>query len=257
MIPWYQFFTYRIGFLTLHVWGTFVALGILIAIYIIYTRAPKYHLEPETMLDLVIWLIVGGFLGARLGHIFFYEPTYYLLHPAQMIMVWKGGLSSFGGFIGAGIALCLFIRTKKIMKRVWLPIADLMMFGALYGWIIARFGCASIHDHPGIRTHFFLAIQDPSGPRLEMAILEILGLIPIAIWFFVKRKQKMWAGWFTATLSIYYGVLRFILDFFRATDVPEPDARYFGLTPAQYLAIVLVAIGIWILVKHKKNGEVA
>ena len=83
----------------------------------------------------------------------------------------------------------------------------------------------------------------PGGPRLEMALLEIVGLIPLAIIFFCVRKKNQTAGWYTWMLFIYYGLLRFVLDFWRAIDIPVQDARWFGLTPAQYFAIILAIIG--------------
>jgi phosphatidylglycerol:prolipoprotein diacylglycerol transferase len=98
----------------------------------------------------------------------------------------------------------------------------------------------------------FLAIDSPDGPRLEMAIFEIIGLLPLAILFYLKRNKRVSERWFTATLFIYYGVLRFILDFFRATDIAAADARYLGLTPAQYFGILLVGTGIFFLYKKKK-----
>ena len=86
-----------------------------------------------------------------------------------------------------------------------------------------------------------------------MAILEILGLIPLAIIFFVLRDRKKPAGWHTSILFIYYGVLRFILDFWRATDIVGSDVRYLGLTPAQYFAILLVFVGGYFFFSQRKN----
>jgi prolipoprotein diacylglyceryltransferase len=99
--------------------------------------------------------------------------------------------------------------------------------------------------------------------------MEILGLIPLAVLFFVvaKREKKLVAtgrlprpagegggeGWFTGLLFVYYGALRFILDFWRARDIVGADVRYLGLTPAQFFAIVLVLIGAYWLVKVRKK----
>ena len=59
----------------------------------------------------------------------------------------------------------------------------------------------------------------------------------------------MFQGYYIITLFIYYGILRFILDFFRATDIVHADARYLGLTPGQYFGIVLTIVGLYILRK--------
>ena len=122
--------------------------------------------------------------------------------------------------------------------------------------MVGRVGCFMIHDHLGTHSTCPFAIQTPGGPRLEMALLEILGLIPLALLFYLFRKKKLPSGWYTAVLFLYYGVLRFILDFYRATDIPGADARYVGLTPGQYAGMMLVLIGAIVAVKIKR-GRIA
>ncbi len=132
-----------------------------------------------------------------------------------------------------------------------------MAFVALYGWMIGRIGCVMIHDHMGKPCDCWIAIRSPDGPRLEMSILEIVGLLPLAIIFFVSRKKKNPDGWYLGLVLIYYGSLRFILDFFRATDLANADTRYLGLTPAQYFSIVMAALGGYLVTKKldKKNKK--
>lgn len=76
--------------------------------------------------------------------------------------------------------------------------------------------------------------------------------MPLALVFIILRNKEMPKGWFLSALFVYYGVLRFILDFFRATDIQQADARYLGLTPGQYFGILLVAIGIFLLKMKRK-----
>lgn len=249
MIPWFRFTVFHFGPLPIQVWGCFVALGMLVAMMIIWRRSEQLGLSRDTMLDLAVWLMIGGIIGARLFHIAFYEPGYYLANPLEMLKVWHGGLSSFGGLAGAGVAFWYFVWRRKIALAQLLPMADIFAFAAVFGWMIGRGGCFMIHDHMGAHSNCFLAIRSPDGPRLEMALLEIVGLIPLGILFFVCRKKKLPQGWYVGILFVYYGVLRFVLDFFRATDIINPDARYLGLTPAQYFAILLVGCGSWFLLK--------
>jgi phosphatidylglycerol---prolipoprotein diacylglyceryl transferase len=252
MIPWIEWTTYSIGPVTLQVWGTFVALGILLASFAIYKNSEKFGLKGEQMMDLVIWLLVGGFIGARLGHVFLYEPVFYFSQPLEILKIWHGGLSSFGGFVGAGISFFWFAKRNKIDKKLWLKVGDLLMFGALPGWMVARVGCFLIHDHPGTLSHSIVALQHPNGARLDMALLEIFGILPLALYVFVTRKKLQPNGLHLSIIFIYYGTLRFILDFWRATDVVNADARYFSLTPGQYFAIVMVAVGVLIFRKKVK-----
>ena len=76
----------------------------------IYKRENKPVIDVE---QLVIYVIVGTVIGARLGHCFFYNPEYYLANPLEILMVWKGGLASHGTSIGIPIAIYLYTKKKK------------------------------------------------------------------------------------------------------------------------------------------------
>ncbi|MFH1286825.1 MAG: prolipoprotein diacylglyceryl transferase [Candidatus Magasanikbacteria bacterium] len=243
MIPWFQFTVVHIGPIPIQVWGFFVALGMLVSMMIIAKRSKQYDLNKEVMMDLGLWMLVCGVVFARLFHIFFYELGFYISNPVEMLKIWHGGLSSFGGLFGALIVIPFYLKKKKIRKSEILKIADLLSFSALFGWIIGRVGCFIIHDHIGRKSGFFLAIGSPDGSRLEMALLEIIALIPLAYFFFLMDKKKKSYGFITSMLFMYYGIVRFFLDFFRATDITAADVRYLGLTPGQYFAIVLLIFG--------------
>ncbi|MBI2989658.1 MAG: prolipoprotein diacylglyceryl transferase [Candidatus Magasanikbacteria bacterium] len=262
MLPWFQYLSYGLGPLTIQVWGSFVALGMFLGLYIVHQRAKKKGLEPQILVDAGLWMIIGGLVGARIFHVLFYEPGLYISHPFEIIRIWHGGMSSYGSFFGAGLALFLFVKKRKLSKALIFQSIDIFAYGALFGWILGRVGCFMIHDHLGKPCNCFLAIQTPDGPRLEMALLEILGLIPLAVFFFVLRKKKKVQGWFAAVLFAYYGILRFILDFFRASPADAnitssfyipTDARYLGLTPAQYFSILSFAVAVYLLLKMRKQ----
>jgi phosphatidylglycerol---prolipoprotein diacylglyceryl transferase len=245
MIPWFQYNVVQLGPLPIQVWGTFVALGMMVSLYIIKKKADAQKLNSEALLDLGFWMIISGVFFSRVFHVVFYEPQFFIQHPAELVKIWHGGLSSFGGVFGAGLAFYFLRKKYHVTKDIFWKVADIVGFSALFGWIIGRIGCVMIHDHMGKPCDCFLAIQTPDGPRLEMALLEILALLPLAIVFYVGRKTKKKEGWYARALFIYYGAIRFVLDFFRATDIAQADVRYFGLTPAQYAAIVLIAIGLY------------
>ena len=249
MIPWFQWSVIHIGPLPVQVWGSFVALGMVVSLLIVTRRSERFHLPREQMLDLALWAIIGGLIGSRVFHVLFYQPSFFLAQPLEIIKIWHGGLSSFGGLFGAMVGFALFVKRKAIPKFQFFIIADLMSFAAVFGWIVGRLGCFMIHDHLGVHSTCPLAIQTPTGPRLEMALVEILGMIPLAILFFYFRRKQMREGWYTGMLFVYYGILRCILDFFRATDIRGADSRYIGLTPGQYFAIVMAAVGGYFLYK--------
>jgi len=254
MIPWFQFTTVYIGPVPIQVWGFFVALGIGMSLYIYYKRGKKLGYNAELMLDQAFWTIIIGLLGARLFHVFLYEPAYYLAEPIRILQVWHGGMSSYGGFFGALVGFLIFSKRKKISKAMQVKHGDVIAHVGVLGWVIARVGCFMIHDHIGMQCDCFLSIQTADGPRLEMALLEILALLPLLILLYLSRNKKKPDGWYLAVVSMYYGVTRFTLDFFRARDIVQADVRYAGLTPAQYFSIVLVLVGIYSFSKLRKSA---
>ena len=254
MIPWFQFTTIYLGPIPFQVWGFFVALGMILSIIIIWKRANKLNLDKEQVLDQATWMIVLGIIFSRIFHVVFYEPISYIENPINVFKIWNGGLSSFGGMFGAVLGFLLYIKLKSINKKKINKIINLMSFASVYGWIVGRLGCFMIHDHIGEKSDIWFAIQTPNGARLEMAMLEIMGLIPLAIIFFIWKNKKSKYKLFFPVLCMYYGILRFILDFFRATDISHADVRYLGLTPGQYFAILIFVVG-GVLLKKSKNSK--
>ncbi|NCS71776.1 MAG: prolipoprotein diacylglyceryl transferase [Candidatus Magasanikbacteria bacterium] len=246
MIPWFQWTTIPLGPVSIQVWGLMVALGIFLSSVIITRVAKKKGFSSELCYDAILWMILFGILFSRVFHVLFYDIGFYIANPFEIIQLWHGGLSSFGGIFGAGVGLFLFWKKRTLSTKQLLPFLDILSFGAVCGWIIARFGCFFIHDHLGKESNnFFLAMKTPgNGSRYDMALLEIIGMLPLAFVFVVFRKKKLFEGWFLAVLFVYYGCLRFVLDFWRV------DTTYVGLTPAQYFAMVLVAIGGYMFVKR-------
>ena len=119
----------NIGPLTLRWYGLLFAAGFLAGLYIVRAMFRAEN-EPEPWLDKIfIYMVVGAILGARLGHVFFYDWEYYSKHLTEIPMVWKGGLASHGGAIGIIIALWIFsVRTAKrsvlwVLDRVVVPTA--------------------------------------------------------------------------------------------------------------------------------------
>ncbi len=252
MLPWFEFTTISLGPIPLQVWGFWVALGVVIGTVILARRLGRLGVPKELPLDLALAITIGGFIGARVFHIVFYEPHFFLAHPSEILKIWHGGLSSYGGFVGAAAAFFWFARKQKfeaVRRRLsMVGLFDELSFAALFAWMIGRVGCVMIHDHLGIHSNCPLAFAKPDGPRLDMAFLEILGLIPLVVFFLWSRKRRLPQGLLSGVLFVYYGALRFILDFFRATDIASPDARYWSLTPAQYFSILMLMLGTKILI---------
>lgn len=245
MIPYFEWHTIQLGPLNLQVWGIFVALGFLFGAYMAGRRANSLGLNSAIIYDLVAWMMLGGIVGGRIGYLFFYNATDFLQNPLSAFSVWDGGLSFMGGLVA-----CVLIGIWYLKKRqvdVW-QYADVAIFGLPFGDWVGRIGCFLIHDHPGTATDFFLGVDYPDGiTRHDHGLyLSLNGLIMGAAFLILAKKQRP-VGFYLGLFALWYGAVRFFLDFFRIADV-----KYFGMTPAQYLSLVFVACGAWLLLILKR-----
>ena len=102
-------------------YGLLFALGLLILGPWIEEKIWKREkLNPEWMNSLYIYVVVGTVLGARLGHVLFYDPAYYLANPLKILAIWEGGLASHGGTLGVIIALWLYSRRVSHKSLLWI-----------------------------------------------------------------------------------------------------------------------------------------
>ncbi|MDO8462929.1 MAG: prolipoprotein diacylglyceryl transferase [bacterium] len=249
MPSWYLT-QFHLGPIPINIWGLFVAVGFLTATWLAVRLAPRYGMDPEHVLRVAMWAIVAGIIGARLGHVVFYEPAYYLAHPIDVLKVWEGGLSSFGGFLGAVIAVIIMLRVRPRQgTRSLLAWSDLLLLPLALGWCIGRIGCFSIHDHAGIPCDGFLCVPFPDGTRrLDMGLLDgLLALTIFAVAWLLRRRLHARPGTTTAFIVGCYGIGRFLLDFLRVSDT-----TYLGLTPAQYGSMVLVGVAVATMVRRTR-----
>lgn len=246
MIPYFQFTTFNLGPVPIQVWGTLVAIGFIAGAMAAAKMAKSRGLLEQHVYDLTGWILIASMIGARLFVVLFYEPAYYLAHPLQAFAIWQGGMSVFGGFAGAVLAAVIYFRVKKIDPWKY---SNALIFGLPLGLAIGRIGCFLIHDHPGTATHFFLSVKYPDGvSRHDLGLDESISCFLLFIVFLIMAKKKAPQEWYLPIFCFWYGLVRFLMDFLRTTD-----ARYLGLTPAQYLSILLIGVGVWLVVRMRKT----
>jgi phosphatidylglycerol:prolipoprotein diacylglycerol transferase len=228
-----------------------VASAILGGTLLAFHRAREMGLERKVVADLVLWTTIPGFVVSHWFEAVFYTPREVLERPAVLLEVW-GGMSSFGGFIGAGLggAFCLWRRRVP----PW-PYLDALVYAFVAAWILGRTGCAIAFDHPGHLTDFLLAMPYPGG-RTTPGIRHNLGLyeVPFSIalfaFFFVTRRRPRPPGWYVVVTILTYMPFRFLLDFLRAAD-----ARYAALTAGQWASLAFVGFALWLRTRVVARGR--
>ncbi|HZA51401.1 MAG TPA: prolipoprotein diacylglyceryl transferase family protein [Myxococcaceae bacterium] len=256
MIPYFRPPTIDLGIAQIEPFGIMSAAGVLVAAFLVSRAARSDGRDAAPLQDFVLWALGGGVILGHLVHLFLYHPEELQRGPLQILKVWDG-LSSMGGLIGGIIGSLIFFRRSGLKVADY---ADAIALGMAPGWGVARIGCFLVHDHPGKPTDFFLAVDFPpnvypGGPRHDLGLYEALLLFGLAAVLWTLHHRRTLRGRLLPLLAVTYGTSRFLLDFLRATDLPYVDARYFGLTPAQYVVIALVVWGVFNLARNAPSGQ--
>ncbi len=248
-MPWWQFTDISIGPLTIQVWGLLVSLAFLVSIIVAYFELKRKELDSKIVLDLAVWIIIGAIIGSRLFYVI-NEWSKFQNNLVDIFKVWEGGMALYGGVALGSLAAWLFIKKKKLKFG---PYADAVLFVLPLGLFIGRIGCFMIHDHLGTVTSFPWGIEYQGALRHETAMYSMIANLIIFFCLFYIRKAKFnFTGLVSSVFMIWYGVTRFIIDMFRAQDLPMSDPRIGGFTPSQYISVLLVVLGVWLLVRKRR-----
>ncbi len=213
--------------------------------------APGWRVE--ALDDLIFYGVLGVILGGRLGQVLFYEPEHYLAHPAEILAVWKGGMSFHGGMLGVFAAMILIAR--KYGRR-WLEVTDFIAPLVPLGLAAGRMGNF-------INGELWGRPADPSLPwamvfphvdalpRHPSQLYQMAGeglLLFVLLWLYAARPRPV--GAISGVFMIGYGLFRFLAEYFRT-----PDAGIFGLSytvsMGQWLSLPMIAIGVWLLARSR------
>ena len=244
MIPWFEPPALHLGPVTLQGFGLVAALGVLLALRVAAAASRRRGLDPRPLRDFAVWGVVAGIFGGHAVHLLAYHPEE-LADPRRVLQFWEG-LSSYGGLLGGAAAAAIWFRLHRVRLADY---GDPLALGLASGWGVARIGCFLVHDHPGSRTTFPLAVAFPGGARHDLGLYDALVLLSLAALLAALFRRGRLEGRLLPLLGVAYGASRFLLDFLRARDLPYSDPRYLGWTPAQYASVALVAWGAWRLLR--------
>ncbi|MBU0760525.1 MAG: prolipoprotein diacylglyceryl transferase [Nanoarchaeota archaeon] len=241
----------KIGTLQISYYALVYIAGFLAVLFVIKNaiKEKELNLKNEQVYDLVIFLILGALLGARIFHILFWNLSYFAANPGKLFHVWEGGLSFHGGLFGALLAAAIYTKRKKI--NFW-KLADLLTLPAIFFLALGRIANFINQEIVGTITNFPFCFNFKSHEGCRHPIQLYAAAARFALFFFllyVKKSLKKSQHGFLFWLSIFgLGLGRFFLDFLRE------DAIYSGLKTGQWFSLVMVLVGIYALVKfHKKD----
>lgn len=248
---------FSIGPLSIHWYGLMYLFGFLTAWLLGRYRAskPTNIWNAEMVDDLVTFCVLGVVLGGRLGYVLFYDLSFYLSNPEQMLAIWNGGMSFHGGLLGVIICFGLFARKHKITL---FEIGDFFAPMVPPGLFFGRIGNFINAELWGRTTNAATGMVFPGGgslPRhpsqLYEAGLEGVMLFLILWGFSAKpRPTRAVSGLFL----IFYGLFRFIVEFFREPDPQLGFIAFNWLTMGMLLCVPMVLFGLYLLwLAYKRN----
>lgn len=240
---------FSIGNFSIYSYGVMMALAFIAGILLARRRAPKDEIDPDTILDIGLYILIAGIVGARLLHVLV-NLSYYVRSPLEILMLHHGGLIFYGGAIAALLTSYLFLKRRRISI---LLMGDCIVPYLALGQAIGRVGCFLNGCCFGRPTTLPWGILFPaSSLNLHPApiYLSLNGILIFLILDFI-RERKGFTGQVFLCYFILYSFTRFLIEFMRG-DTP---AVIFGvLTLSQVLSVVIFALSIIVYKKLSKNG---
>lgn len=240
-----------LGSLQIRWYGLFFATGILLAYLFLYRLFRKNNYPVADLDSLVVYLFVGLVLGARLGHIVFYNLDYYLANPLEVLMIWKGGLASHGAAIGLFLAYWLWSYVKKVPFSKYVSIISMSIPIPAFFVRIGNFFNSEIIGKPtGTDYGVVFAKLGEDFPRHPVQLYEAgYALVIFLVLYAVYKKaygKKPPMFIFFLFLGLYFAA-RFIVEYWKKRHIlPES----FPLSMGQMLSIIPVLLSAAYFLKY-------
>ena len=252
------------------VWyGLLFALGLIILGPWIEKKMWEHEkLDSKWFESLAVYVFVGTIVGARLGHVLFYDPAYYLANPAKIFVTWEGGLASHGGTIGIIIACWLYSRRVTHKSILWVLDRLAVPTGIVAAMIrLGNLTNSEIFGRPTTLPWGFRFIRSEEYrhlvPNMDMGChptqiyeaLCYLAVFALCMWLYWKRDAaRRYSGLIVGGFLTGIFLSRFIE---RIKIVQEPWElkliESVGLNMGQLLSIPFVLAGIWLIIRAVKN----
>ena len=247
------------GIIPLHSYGFFIAAGFLLGIALVRKLARLSQVDPDLCSDLGFWLLMVGFVGARILFIIT-RFDYFSENPADIFKVWEGGLVFFGGLIAAtGFAL-YFIKKHKL--SAW-KLSDILLPAVALAHAFGRLGCMGAGCCYGRPSTVPWAIKlqsdlvDPSLRGIPLHPTQLYESISLFILFaglIYIFKHKRFDGQVGLTYFMVYPVIRSIVEIYRG-DAIRGFVIDQVLSTSQFISIFVFLGAFWVMLRRLKKNE--
>lgn len=256
---------FRIGPVPIRAYGLMLWLGMVLGLLRTLRAARGTSIKSEYVVDLGLYAVLAGIVGAHIGSILLDLP-FYIKNPSEITGIWKGvfspsggirGLSFHAGLISALLVGYLYTRKKRIN---YLEVVDLFAPGLVIGYAITRIGCFLNGCCYGIPTSLpwgvrFQCEGAPGTLTAPSHPTQIYAVIVSALIYFgltVVEKRRRFTGQVFLSYLCLYAIYRFLIEFLRKGVTA--DVAFAGLTEAQIVSIGMLAIALPILITKLKKA---
>lgn len=259
---WAQF---HLGPLTIHTYALCILVGIVAAVIIASRRLTTRGAEKGVVVDIAIWIIPLGIIGARFYHVFTHGGDYFFpgANLWNVFAIWDGGNALYGAMIGGSVGILIGCRRKGIR---FLSFADALAPGMLVAQSLGRFGNYFNHELFGLPTTLPWGLQIlptdtmlpkslPAGTLFHPLFLyEIIwNLVGVVIILVLERRFRLRWGGTIALYFIWYGLGRSWLE---AIRIDPTSDQLFGIPANIWASFVAIALGIVLfIVQTRRHPE--
>jgi phosphatidylglycerol---prolipoprotein diacylglyceryl transferase len=201
---------------------------------------------------LMMYLLLGAVIGARLVHCLFYEPEYYLSHPLAILRIWEGGLASHGGTLGMLLALWLGARTARpklpflwLVDRVSIPAALGAMFVRIANFLNSEIVGIPTSGEWGVVFESVDALPRHPAQLYEAFAYGLIFLVLVAV--YRRTGKRTPEGLLFGLLMVLVFSARIVVEFFKTPQAAYEAGQMFSV--GQYLSVPFVVLGVAMIVR--------
>lgn len=251
---------FHIGSMSFSWYGLMFTLAFFFGYVIMYFVFKKENVRLRIADWLLIFTLISMTIGARFGHVFFYEWDYYRVHLSEIFMLSKGGLASHGAAIAMALMLVIFAKVHK-MNVWWL--LDRMALVIALGGALVRIGNLMNSEIFGkittVSWGFIFAANENAGlsPRHPVQLYEALAYLIIAallMMMYIKNKRFLYQGMLFGWMLFSIFFVRFLLEIFKEAQVASEKEMWLSL--GQWLSIPFIIAGIIIIIRAYKSKKI-
>ena len=257
---------FKIGPVAIRYYSLMFIIAFMLGLHLMKKIFIKDNISLDKLDSILIYVVVATLLGARIGHFLFYDPSFLIEKPLEVILPFQFSPFKFTGFAGLashgaviGVIIAMFIWSRKILKKPVLFILDRITVPVAIGGMFVRLGNLMNSEIIGKPTEsdfgFVFKRLGEDFPRHPAQLYEAVCylIIFVIVWYlYWKTDKKQQQGYIFGLFFVLLFSARFVVEFFKKAQVEGREDWVFGLNTGQVLSIPFILIGLYFMFRKSK-----